>query len=90
MGASGAITKGVFETVSMVTPDEIVLHNGVRLTAHQAVRSMRMAYALTFPSTQGLTIEGVCRIVTNAPHFTIRHLHVGSPKAAAHHLLEVV
>ena len=34
VGAGGAIKKGVFETVAHATPEENVLHNGTRLTAH--------------------------------------------------------
>ncbi len=85
------VKKGCFETVSTVTPDEIALRSGVRLTTHQAVRPLCLAYALTYPSTQGLTIWGVCRIgCTDSPHFTLRHLYGGSSKATAHHLLDVV
>ena len=68
-----------------------MLHNGTRLAAHQAVRSLRLASALTYPSVQGLTIPGVVRLdCTSSQFFTIRHLYVGSSRATAHHLLEVV
>ena len=43
IGAGGSVKKGLFETVKDATPDEVVLHNGTRLTAHQAVRSLRLA-----------------------------------------------
>ena len=84
--------KGVFETVAHVTPGEVVLHSGTRLTAHQAVRSLRLAYALTYPSTQGLTIgPGVVRLdCTENRHFTWKHLYVGASRCTAHTLLEVV
>ena len=82
--------KGVFETVETVTPDEIVLHSGTRLTAHQGVRSLRLAYALTYPSSQGLTLPGVVRLCcTNSRHFTKKHLYVGSSRAVRHSDLEV-
>jgi hypothetical protein len=91
VGAGGAVKKGLFETIAHVTPEEVVLCNGTRLAAHQAVRSLRLADALTYPSTQGLTLPGVVRLdCTSSPHFTIRHLYVGSSRATAHHLLEVV
>jgi len=55
------------------------------------VRSLRLAYALTYPSTQGLTIPGVVRLdCTENRHFTWKHLYVGSSRSTAHHLLEVV
>ena len=53
IGAGGSVKKGLFETVKDATPDEVVLHSGTRLTAHQAVRSLRLASALTYPSVQG-------------------------------------
>ena len=91
VGAGGAVKKGIFDTITHATSEEVVLHSGTRLAAHQAVRSLRLASALTCPSTQGLTIPGVVRLdCTSSPHFTIRHLYVGSSRATAHHLLEVV
>ena len=82
--------KGVFETVSAVTADEIVLHNGVRLTAHQGIRSLRLSHALTYASSQGLTLPGVVRLCdTDSQHFTSKHLYVGASRATLHHLLEV-
>ena len=91
VGAGGAVKKGVFEAVAHATPEEVVLHSGVRLTAHQAVRSLRLAYALTYPSTQGLTIPGVVRLDCTANrHLTWKHIYVGASRCTAHHLLEVV
>ena len=91
VGAGGAVKKGVFETVEHATPEEVVLHSGTRLTAHQAVRSLRLAYALTYPSTQGLTIPGLVRLdCTKNRHFTLKHLYVGSSRCTAYHRLEVV
>jgi hypothetical protein len=85
------LKKGVFETVAHVTPGEVVLHSGTRLTAHQAVRALRLAYALTYPSTQGLTIDRVVRLdCTENRHFTWKHLFVGASRCTAHNLLEVV
>ena len=91
VGAGGIVTKGVFETVAQATPEGVVLHSGTRLTVHQAVRSLRLGYALTYPSTQGLTITGVVRLdCTENRHFIWKHLYVGSSRCTAHHLLEVV
>ena len=90
VGAGGAVKKGVFETVAHATPDAVVLHSGTRLTAHQ-VRSLRLAYALTYPSTQGLTLPGVVRLDCTANrHFTWKHLYVGASRCTSHELLEVV
>ena len=90
VGAGGAIKKGVVETVAHATLEEVVLHSGTRLTAHQAVRSLRLAYALTYPSVQGLTIPHVVRLdCTENRHWTWKHLYVGVSRCTAHDLLEV-
>ena len=90
LGAGGAVKKGVFETVAHATPEEVVLHSGARLTAHQAVRSLRLAYALTYPSTQGLTLPGIVRLDCTANrHFTWKHLYVGASRCTSHQLLEI-
>jgi len=91
IGAGGPVKKGLFETIEHATPDEVVLHSGTRLTAPQAVRSLRLAYALTYPSAQGLTLPGVVRLdSTESNFFTWKHLFVGSSRCTAHDLLEVV
>ena len=82
--------KGVFETVETVTVDEIVLHNGVRLTAYQGIRTLRLASAITYAGCQGLTLPGVVRLCdTDSKHFTYKHLYVGASRAVGHHLLEI-
>ena len=91
VGAGGAVKKGVFETIAQATSKEVVLHSGTRLTAHQTARSLRLAYALTYPSVQGLTIGDVVRLdCTENRHFTWKHLYVGVSRCTAHHMLEVV
>ena len=83
--------KGVFETVLSATSDEVVLHSGVRLTAQQAVKCLRLECALTYPSAQGLTLHGVVRLDdTGSQHYTCKHLYVGSSRPTADSLLEVV
>ena len=90
VGAGGAVPKGVFESLQTVSEDEVTLHSGTRLTAHQAIRSLRLAYALTYPSCQGLTITGRVRLdCTDSRHFTIKHLYVGSSRPTASALLEI-
>jgi hypothetical protein len=64
--------------------------SGLRLTHEQASRSLRLAYAITYASCQGLTLRGVVRLETQSPNFTLRHLYVGSSRATAAGLVEVV
>ena len=60
--------KGVFESVATVSEDGVVLHSGVSLTAHQAVRALRLSTALTYASVQGLTVCSVVRLdCTDSP-----------------------
>ncbi len=45
-------------------------------------RSMRLKYAMTYASAQGLTIEGLLMLHdTGHRHFTWRHLYVGLSRA---------
>ena len=83
--------KGVFETIHEVSDEgDVTLESGLSLTAAQAVRALRLSYALTYASIQGLTLTGVVRLeCTTSPHFSIRHLYVGASRATAHDLLEV-
>ena len=91
VGGGGPFQKGVFATTESISPDsEVVLDNGIRLTASQASRSIRLAYANTYSSCQGMTLQGRVRLgCTGSKHFTHRHLYVGSSRATAHTLLEV-
>ena len=77
--------------MATVSEEGVVLHSGVSLTAHQAVRALRVSTALTYASVQGLTVGNVVRLdCTNSYHFSLEHLYVGAKRATAHTLLEVV
>ncbi len=89
IGAGGKCLKGLFYTVRGVTEDQVILE-GLTLSHPEAVRSLRLAYALTFASCQGLTLPGRVRLETESPHMTIRHLYVGISRATAAGLVEVV
>jgi len=90
VGSGGPVKKGVFEIVAAVTPEEIVLESGTCLTAQQGIRCLRLSAAITYPSAQGLTLEGVVRLsCTDPKHFTKRHLYVGASRAIRHNDLEV-
>ena len=89
--AGGMLKKGVFTSIASVSPDgNVILHNGVSLTAYQAIRCLRMCWAITYAGCQGLTLDGVVVLdSTNSPHFTYKHLYVGSSRCTSHHLLEI-
>ena len=65
------------------------LTNGLVLTHEQAVQSLRLCYALTYASCQGLTLPGVVRLDTRSDHFTLKHLYVGLSRGTAAELVEV-
>ena len=92
IGTGGMVKKGVFVTITHVTQDgDVTLDNGAQLTKEQAIRSIRLTTALTYASVQGLTLEGRVRMECTASKFlSWRHSYVGSSRATAHHLLEVV
>jgi hypothetical protein len=74
--------------VKAVTEEQVMLDD-LTLTHEEAVRSLRLAYSLTFASCQGLTLPGRLRLETDSPHMTIRHLYVGISRATAADLVEV-
>ena len=90
IGAGGLCKKGLFVTVAAVNADAVELTNGQRLSHEQAVKCLRLAYALTYASVQGLTLKGVVRLETDSPNLTLKHLYVGTSRATAADLLEVV
>ena len=67
----------------------VKLTNGLVLTHEQAVQSLRLCYALTYASCQGLTLPGVVRLDTKSDHFTLKHLYVGLSRATGADLVEV-
>ena len=68
----------------------VTLTSGLSLTHDQALRSLRLTYALVYASVQGLTLRGVVRLEANSPHFTMKHLYVGISRGTAADLVEVV
>jgi hypothetical protein len=64
--------------------------SGLRLTHEHTSKSLRLAWAITYASCQGLTLRGVVRLETQSPNFTLRHLYVGISRATAAGLAEVV
>ncbi len=89
IGAGAKCLKGLMYTIRSVT-EEAVLLDGITLTHPEAVKSLRLAYAMTFASCQGLTLAGRLRLETDSVHMTTRHLYVGISRATAADLVEVV
>ena len=90
IGAGGKALKGLLYTVAAVDAESVQLEGGLSLTAEQAGKCLRLSYALTYASVQGLTLTGRVRLTdTDSPHFSLRMLYVGSSRATAARLLEV-
>jgi hypothetical protein len=88
IGAGHRCLKGLFYEVEEVTEEHVRLTSGL-LTHEQAVQSLRLSYALTYASCQGLTLPGVVRLDTKSSHFTLKHLYVGLSRATSADLVEV-
>jgi hypothetical protein len=90
VGAGGKVLKGLFYIVGKLTEDTVELVGGLTLSHHDAVRSLRLPYALTYASCQALTLKGVVRLETDSTNMTLRHLYVGISRATAANLVEVL
>jgi hypothetical protein len=89
LGASGAC-KGILVEVQDVTPERVVLSNGVEMTAERVCKCTRLAHCLCFASVQGLTLPEVVRLSdTTSPMLTLRHLYVGISRATGASNVEV-
>ena len=100
IGAGHRCLKGLFYEVAEIRSDVakeaaensggiVKLTSGLVLTFDQAVLSLRLCYALTYASCQGLTLPGVVRLDTRSDHFTLKHLYVGLSRATSASLVEV-
>ena len=89
IGAGHRCLKGLFYEVEEVTEEMVRLTSGLVLTHEQAILSLRLCYALTYASCQGLTLPGVVRLDTRSNHFTLKHLYVGLSRGTAADLVEV-
>ncbi len=89
IGAGHRCLKGLFYEVEEVTEELVRLTTGLQLTHEQAVQSLRLCYALTYASCQGLTLPGVVRLDAKSEHLTLKHLYVGLSRATAADLAEV-
>ena len=91
IGAGGRVTKGIYVHVAEVGPEKIVLDGGDSFTHTALLKHTRLCHAITYASCQGLTLEGrIFLCDTESPHFTLRHLYVGTSRATSSELLSVL
>ena len=83
--------KGVFAKIESVSEDgDVVLDNGIALSASHACRSMRLAYAMTYPGAQGLTLEGRVRLDCTGSHTLPLDISTSVVAEPLHTISEVV
>jgi hypothetical protein len=89
LGAGHKVQKGIFTKVKACDTEKVVLDNDLSLTHSQVCQSLRLSYAITYASCQGLTLQGRVRLETHSGHLTTRHLYVGISRATSSDLVEV-
>ena len=73
-----------------VDGESLTLTDGTQLSHFMASKALRLAYALTYASCQGLTLEGRVRLWdTDSPHFTRRHLFVALSRATGAEYVDI-
>lgn len=81
--------KGEFYEIERCDNEIVTLASGEKLIHDECVNCMRLSYAITYASSQGLTLNGIVRLEdTDKRNFGLRHLHVGASRCASSNLLE--
>ena len=63
VGVGGRVKNGAFASVASVSPDgDVTLESSTILTAPQAVRTLRLFWAITYAGCQCLTLHGIVRL----------------------------
>ena len=57
LGAGGKCLKGVFYEIKSCDAESVTLTTEQKLSHDEAVKCLRLSYAITFASSQGLTLE---------------------------------
>ena len=90
LGAGGKCLKGVFYEVKSCDAENVTLTTEQKLSHDEAIRCLRLSYAITYASSQGLTLPGIVRLDdTDNKHFGLRHLYVGASRCTSSQLLEI-
>ena len=91
IGAGGKLLKGVFYQVESCDNETVRLTSGETLSHDETIKCLRLSYAITYASSQGLSLQGIVRLEdTTNKHFGLRHLYVGSSRCTSCFLLEIV
>ena len=90
IGAGHKVPKGIFVQVKACDGERVTLDNDLVLTHAQVCQSLRLSYAITYASCQGLTLQGRVRLETQSGFLTTRHLYVGVSRGTSSELVEVI
>ena len=90
IGSGHKVPKGIFVEVRACDNEKVTLDNDLVLTHAQVCQSLRLSYAITYASCQGLTLAGRVRLETQSGFLTTRHLYVGISRGTSSELVEVV
>ena len=84
------VCNGNFYTVTAVDEETATLDGEIALSHAHASRFLRLTYALTYPSSQCLSLTGVVRLEDcGGRHLTRKHIFVGMSRCTAADLLQV-
>jgi hypothetical protein len=89
IGAGKRTKKGLFYTIAEIDETTVTFTCGLKLSREKCVECCRLSYAVTFASSQGLTLQGVVRLECDSMYMTMTHLYVGISRATSHTLVEV-
>ena len=82
--------KGVFYEIESYENEIVTLVSGEKLSHDECVKCLRLSYAITYASPQGLTLKGLVRLEdTTNRNFGLRHLYVGASRCTSSNFLEV-
>ena len=83
--------EGVFYEIESYENEIVTLASGEKLSHDECVRCLRLSYAITYASSQGLTSNGMVRLGdTDNRNFGLRHLYVGASRCTSSNLLEIL
>ena len=84
LGAGGKCLKCVFYEIESYENEIVTLVSGEKLSHDECVKCLRLSYAITYASSQGLTLNGLVRLEdTTNRNFGLRHLCVGASRCTS-------
>ena len=87
---AGTCLKGVFREIQSYENEIVTLVSGEKLSHDECVKCLRLSYAITYASSQGLTLNGLVRLEdTTNRNFEQRQLYVGASRCTSSDFLEV-